>query len=234
MSRATLWILGGIFAVVLSICVVGAVLILATQDSEVDVNLGDDEFEIEEITARADLVAEDGALRFADPTGGNRPIIVNHVGDDPETGWVAVLACPPAPRAASWTGTTTTASSGTARARPTRPTAKASTSSPPGSRTTPSTSTSAAAATTSRPPNPTTPSPSPASELFSCIRTAGTMGASWPGWTRSTSACRKPGRTETRGNDAAGSRRVSSVAPSTCSVPRAHARWSTRRARGKR
>lgn len=95
MSRATLWILGGILAVVLAICVVGAVLALATQDQGVDVNLGDDEFEIEDVEARAVLVATDGALRFADPTGGNRPIIVNHVGDDPETGWVAVLAIAP-------------------------------------------------------------------------------------------------------------------------------------------
>lgn len=95
MSRATIWILGGIFAVVLAICVVGAVLTLATQDQDVDVNLGDDEFEIEDAEARAALVATDGALRFADPTGGDRPIIVNHVGDDPETGWVAVLAIAP-------------------------------------------------------------------------------------------------------------------------------------------
>ena len=95
MSRATMWILGGIFAVVLAICVAGAVLALATQDSDVDVNLGDDEFEIEQIEARAALVATDGALRFADPTGGNRPLIVNHVGDDPESGWVAVLAIAP-------------------------------------------------------------------------------------------------------------------------------------------
>jgi hypothetical protein len=95
MSRPTLWILGGIFAVVLAICVVGAVLTLATQDQDVEVNLGDDEFEIEQAGARAALVAADGALRFADPTGGDRPIIVNHVGDDPETGWVAVLAVAP-------------------------------------------------------------------------------------------------------------------------------------------
>jgi len=90
-----MWILGGIFAVVLAICVVGAVLALATQDTDVDVNLGDDEFEIEQVEARAALVAADGALRFADPTGGNRPIVVNHIGDDPETGWVAVLAIAP-------------------------------------------------------------------------------------------------------------------------------------------
>ena len=90
-----MWILGGIFAVVLAVCVAGAVLAIAAKDEDVDVNLGDDEFEIEQVEARAALVAADGALRFADPTGGNRPIIVNHVGDDPETGWVAVLAIAP-------------------------------------------------------------------------------------------------------------------------------------------
>jgi hypothetical protein len=94
-SRATLWVLGGIFAVVLAICIVGAVLAIATSDEDVDVNLGDDEFQIEDIEARADLVAEDGPLRFADPTGGDRPLIVNHVGDDPAEGWVAVLAIAP-------------------------------------------------------------------------------------------------------------------------------------------
>ena len=96
MSGATKWILSGIFAIVLAICVAGAVLAIAANDPDVDVNLGDDEFEIEDIEARADLVAAEGALRFADPTGGNRPLIVNHVGDDPETGWVAVLAITPA------------------------------------------------------------------------------------------------------------------------------------------
>ena len=83
MSRATLWVLAGIFAVVLAICIVGAVLAVATSSEDVDVNLGDDEFQIEDIEARADLVAEQGPLVFADPTGGNRPIIVNHLGDDP-------------------------------------------------------------------------------------------------------------------------------------------------------
>ena len=90
-----MWILGGIFAVVLAVCVAGAVLAIAAKDEDVDINLGDDEFEIKQVEARAALVAADGALRYADPTGGNRPIIVNHVGDDPETGWVAVLAIAP-------------------------------------------------------------------------------------------------------------------------------------------
>lgn len=95
MSRPTLWILGGIFLVVLAICVAGAVLAIVADSEDVDVNLGEDEFEIHAIDARADLVEEQGALRFADPTGGNRPIIVNHTGDDPLAGWVAVLAIAP-------------------------------------------------------------------------------------------------------------------------------------------
>lgn len=95
MSRATLWILGGIFAIVLAICVAGAVLALSAANEDIDVNLGTDEFEIPQVDSRAELVADQGALRFADPTGGSRPIIVNHVGDDAETGWVAVLAIAP-------------------------------------------------------------------------------------------------------------------------------------------
>ena len=90
-----MWLLGTIFAVVLAICVAGAVLAIAANDPDVDVNLGDDEFEIEQVEARAALVPAEGALRFADPTGGDRPIIVNHLGGDPDTGWVAVLAITP-------------------------------------------------------------------------------------------------------------------------------------------
>jgi hypothetical protein len=94
-SRPTLWILGGIFFVVVAICLVGAVLTIAANDPDVEVNLGDDEFEIPDVEARAESVADQGPLLFADPTGGNRPLIVNHVGDDPEEGWVAVLAVAP-------------------------------------------------------------------------------------------------------------------------------------------
>jgi hypothetical protein len=94
-SRATLWVLGGVFAVVLAICIVGAVLAIAANDENVDVNLGDDEFEIQNIDALAARIAEDAPEAYGDPTGGNRPIIVNHLGDDPESGWVVVLAVAP-------------------------------------------------------------------------------------------------------------------------------------------
>lgn len=95
MSKPSMWILGGIFAVVLAICVAGAVLAIAANDPDVEVNLGDDEFEIENVEARAETVAAGGPLVFPDPTGGNRPIIVNHTGDEPDEGWVAVLAIAP-------------------------------------------------------------------------------------------------------------------------------------------
>lgn len=90
-----MWVLGGIFAVVLAICVAGAVLTLAAGDEDVDINLGDDEFEITNIDALAARIADDAPEAYGDPTGGNRPIIINHAGDDPRTGWVAVLAVAP-------------------------------------------------------------------------------------------------------------------------------------------
>jgi hypothetical protein len=95
MSKPSMWILGGIFAVVLAICVAGAVLAIAANDPDVEVNLGDDEFEIENLEARAATVADDGPLVFPDPTGGSRPILVNHTGDEPDEGWVALLAIAP-------------------------------------------------------------------------------------------------------------------------------------------
>jgi hypothetical protein len=94
-SRPSLWILGGIFFVVLGICVAGAVLAIAAGDEDVDINLGDDEFRLEDLDGAAARIAEDGPDIFPDLVGGNRPIMVNHVGDDLEEGWVAVLAIAP-------------------------------------------------------------------------------------------------------------------------------------------
>ncbi len=90
-----MWILGGIFAIVLAICVAGAVLTIAAGDDDVDVNLGDDEFALENIDGAAERIAANGPDIFPDLMGGNRPIMVNHVGDDVEEGWVAVLAITP-------------------------------------------------------------------------------------------------------------------------------------------
>ena len=95
MNRPSIWILGGIFLIVLAICVAGAILAIAADDPDVDINLGDDEFQLEDVDGAAERIAESGPDIYPDPTGGNRPIMVNHVGDDPDEGWVAVLALKP-------------------------------------------------------------------------------------------------------------------------------------------
>jgi hypothetical protein len=94
-NRPSIWILGGIFLIVLAICVAGAILAIAADDPDIDVNLGDDEFQIHQIEERAETVADSGPLLFADPSGGNRPLIVTHEGDEPEEGWLAILAIAP-------------------------------------------------------------------------------------------------------------------------------------------
>lgn len=95
MNRPSIWILGGILLIVVAICVAGAVLAIANDSADVDINLGDDEFELENIEGAAARIAEDGPDIYPDPTGGSRTILVNHVGDDVEEGWVAVLAIAP-------------------------------------------------------------------------------------------------------------------------------------------
>jgi hypothetical protein len=95
MSRATLWILGGIFFLVVGICIAGAWLALTADSTDVDVNLGTDEFEINDIDGLAARIADDAPEAYGDPTNGNRPIIINHLGDDVETGWIVILAISP-------------------------------------------------------------------------------------------------------------------------------------------
>jgi hypothetical protein len=38
---------------------------------------------------KAELIARDGPITFADPAGGSRDVIVHHLGDDPLQGWIA-------------------------------------------------------------------------------------------------------------------------------------------------
>lgn len=95
MNRPSIWILGGILLIVVAICVAGAVLAIANDSQDAQINLGVDEFELPNVERAAARIAEDGPDQFNDLTGGNRPILVNHVGDDPEEGWVAVLAIAP-------------------------------------------------------------------------------------------------------------------------------------------
>jgi hypothetical protein len=50
----------------------------------------DPEFNAGSAEARAATIERDGVpLLFPDPAGGDRPIWLNHLGEDPEEGWVA-------------------------------------------------------------------------------------------------------------------------------------------------
>ena len=93
MSPLAKAVLVGVFAVVLGIVVVGAIVSLsADPDSGVEFQGGDERFEYGNAERAAERVAETGPDCFADPSGGDRPVCVNHVGGDPEEGWVAFLA----------------------------------------------------------------------------------------------------------------------------------------------
>jgi hypothetical protein len=90
-----MWILGGVFLVVLGICIAGAMLSIAANSDGVEVNLGDDEAIFEDLEGQAERIAEDGPTAYQDPLDGSRPILLQHLGDDPEEGWIAVLAVAP-------------------------------------------------------------------------------------------------------------------------------------------
>ena len=61
----------------------------------VDVRLGSDTFAEQDAEAAAERVAEEGPILYADTAGGDRDIVLQHLGDDPEEGWVALAARPP-------------------------------------------------------------------------------------------------------------------------------------------
>ena len=67
---------------------------LANQ-GRVDVRLGSDTFAQQDADDAADKIAEDGPILYADTAGGDRDIVLQHVGDDPDEGWIALAARPP-------------------------------------------------------------------------------------------------------------------------------------------
>lgn len=81
-------------AVVLAVAIAFAVALLASR-GKVEVRLGTDTFSQQNAKTAARQVAEGGPLIFADTAGGDRDIVLQHLGNDPETGWIALAARPP-------------------------------------------------------------------------------------------------------------------------------------------
>ncbi|HEX5365931.1 MAG TPA: hypothetical protein VFW63_04625 [Acidimicrobiales bacterium] len=80
--------------VALALGVAFAVARLASQ-GRVEVRLGSDTFAQQDAEEAAEKVAEDGPILYADTAGGDRDIVLQHLGDDPRDGWIALAARPP-------------------------------------------------------------------------------------------------------------------------------------------
>jgi hypothetical protein len=81
-------------AVGVLIAVAAGIALLASR-GKVDVRLGDEQFTGQRTDKLAAEIDENGPILYADTAGGDRDIVVQHLGDDPETGWIALAARPP-------------------------------------------------------------------------------------------------------------------------------------------
>ena len=83
--------LGGVLAAVLA----GGVLLQLAREGDVEVRLGSDTFNAGRATRIAAEMADRGPALYPDVAGGSRDLVVNHLGGDPSTGWVAFSAREP-------------------------------------------------------------------------------------------------------------------------------------------
>jgi hypothetical protein len=90
--------------VVLAMVVAVGVALLANRGT-VEVRLGDDTFQAGNAEEIAEDIVDRGPVIYSDVAGGDRDIWVQHLGDDPRSGWFAFDVRPPgAPRdcTATW------------------------------------------------------------------------------------------------------------------------------------
>jgi hypothetical protein len=77
----------------LAVALAFGVAALANQ-GQVDVRLGDDTYPAGNAEGRADEIAETGPFLLPDLAGGQRDIVLQHLGTDPDEGWLALAARP--------------------------------------------------------------------------------------------------------------------------------------------
>ena len=83
-----------------AIVLIGVVTVfvaLAASRGDVEINLGDDRFNAGSTERQADAIADGGGLPllYQDLVGNDRHLFVQHLGDDPDEGWVAFGAFDP-------------------------------------------------------------------------------------------------------------------------------------------
>ncbi len=87
-------------AIALAVIVGGIAVFVTvlTRQTDVEIRLGDDRFNAGNAADIADEIADNGPILWSDLSGGSRDLMVNHVGDSPETGWIAFDARRPGDR----------------------------------------------------------------------------------------------------------------------------------------
>ncbi len=82
--------LGGVIIGIVALIVVFVFALPSlTEQGKVEVRLGTDTFTVGQARPKAESIAADGPFLFSDVANGQRDIFVQHLGDDPITGWLA-------------------------------------------------------------------------------------------------------------------------------------------------
>lgn len=90
--RARRAVVVGAAGVAVGLALIAAVVWLAGSSGQVEVRLGDRDFRDLDAARISAEIAEGGPVLFSDVAGGSRDIILQHLGDDPESGWLAFEA----------------------------------------------------------------------------------------------------------------------------------------------
>ena len=82
----------GLAGVAVALGLVLVVLLLSRSGADVEIRLGDRDFRDMETGRISAEIADRGPILFGDVADGELDIILQHLGDDPETGWLAFEA----------------------------------------------------------------------------------------------------------------------------------------------
>ena len=82
----------GLAGVVVALGLVLGVLLLSRGGTDVEIRLGDRDFRDMETGRISAEIADRGPILFGDVADGELDIILQHLGDDPESGWLAFEA----------------------------------------------------------------------------------------------------------------------------------------------
>lgn len=82
----------GLAGVVVALGLVGAVLLATRTGTDVEIRLGDRDFRDMEIGRISTEIDDRGPILFGDVAAGSLDIILQHIGEDPATGWFAFEA----------------------------------------------------------------------------------------------------------------------------------------------